>query len=278
MGADLRSGAFARGRRPGRARYRSRESEHPLRGDQQPRGLAVLRRNDAAAGGPLQIDRQRRELDPARVGLPAWPFEQCEPPVQPAHHRRHRRSGQHADPLPRLQCRPLRVQGRRLQLDAGRGPNGGCAHAGAGRDLAPRRAHPVRRRLRRRRGSVHRRGAHLEDDPQRCHSCSGRRPSRRRLRQGRHRARASGHAAEPCRHPGALRNDGRIGERATHGWPFPEHGSGQYLERSRRYGINGNNPIAPRRLQFSHGRRPGFARRRGGRHHLFRQPIPSEVH
>ena len=60
--------------------------------------------------------------------------------------------------------------------------------------------------------------------------------------------------------------------------PLPEHGSGQYLERSSRHGIGGNNRLAPGRLQLPHGRRSAIARRRDRRHHLFRQPIPSEVH
>ena len=68
------------------------------------------------------------------------------------------------------------------------------------------------------------------------------------------------------------------GSAPTYRRPLPEHGSGQYLERSSSHGIGGNNRLAPGRLQLPHGRRSAIARRRDGRHHLFRQPIPSEVH
>ncbi len=41
-------------------------------------------------------------------GYPSGPAKQCEHLLQSADHRRHRRSGQRPDPLPRVQCRPLR--------------------------------------------------------------------------------------------------------------------------------------------------------------------------
>ncbi len=105
--------------------------------------------------------------------------EQCEHPLQSAHHRRPRRSDQHSEPLPRLQRRPLCFDRRRLQLDPGRGPCRRRALAGAGHDLAGRRSHLVRGRQRGRRRSVHRRGAELACDPQ-CGNPSGRRRPRRR--------------------------------------------------------------------------------------------------
>ena len=61
--------------------------------------------------------------------------------------------------------------------------------------------------------------------------------------------------AKSRRHPGALRHDGRNRERAAYRRPLPEHGSGQYLERSSSHGIGGNNRLAPGRLQLPHGRR-----------------------
>ncbi len=52
------------------------------------------------------------------------------------------------------------------------------------------------------------------------------------------------------------------GSRAAYRRPLPEHGSGQYLERSSRHGTGGNNRLAPGRLQLPHGRRSAIARRR----------------
>ena len=130
---------------PGATRDRSGRHQHHLRRDQQPRRLAVLRRSDAAAGRAVQVDRRRRELGPPRFRLSVERSEQREPLLQSGHQRRHRRSGQPPDRLPRIQLRPVRFHRWRLQLDAGRSPWRGRALAGIGPDLAGRRAHPCMR-------------------------------------------------------------------------------------------------------------------------------------
>ena len=70
---DLRQGARARRRGAGRDRDRSGRPQHHLRGDQQPRRLAVLRGGDPASGRAVQVDGQRRELGPPRFPYPSGP-------------------------------------------------------------------------------------------------------------------------------------------------------------------------------------------------------------